>query len=231
MNRALRPVPEIPPGYVSLESDEPWRRGTPDIGPSARQPSRFVLETWPEITFDSGEEWLVKRFLPRHGVAVTYGKPASFKSFVASHLALCCALGWAWADRRVLKASVVYIAAEGASGHRKRKAGYVKAYPDLPACVDFALISAAPNLGVEPGDLAELTEAIERANVSPGLIVLDTLAQTLGGSDENGAGMTAFLANAGEARRTVRMPRPDRPPCRARRRQENAGPLKPRRRC
>ena len=196
MNRALRSVAEIPSGYEPLESDEPWRRGVPDDGPSARQP-RFVLESWPEITFDSGEEWLVKRFLPQRGVAVVYGKPASFKSFVASHIALCCALGWAWAGRRVLKASIVYIAAEGASGHRKRKAGYVKAYPDLPARVDFALISAAPNLGVEPGDLAELTGAIERANVSPGLIVLDTLAQTLGGSDENGAGMTAFLANAG----------------------------------
>ena len=88
----------------------------------------------------------------------------------------------------MLKTSVVYIAAEGASGHRKRKAGYVKAYPDLPACVDFALISAAPNLGVEPGDLAELTDAIERANVSPGLIVLDTLAQTLAAATRTALG-------------------------------------------
>jgi hypothetical protein len=198
MNRTLRPVPEIPKGYVPLESGEPWRRGAPEIDPSAPKSSRFILEPWSEITFDSGEEWLVKRFLPRRGVAVIYGKPASFKSFVASRIALSCALGWAWADRTVFKASVVYIAAEGASGHRKRKAGYVNAYPDLPADVDFTLISAAPNLGVEPGDLHALTEAIDRADVSPGLIVLDTLAQTLGGSDENGAGMTAFLANAGK---------------------------------
>jgi hypothetical protein len=154
MNRALRPDPEIPAGYVPLESAEPWERGAPDIGP--REPSRFILQPWSEITFDSGEEWLVKRFLPRRGVAVIYGKPPSFKSFVASHLALSCALGWAWADRTVFKASVIYIAAEGASGLRKRKAGYVKAYPDLPADPRFALVSAAPNLGVEPGDLPGL---------------------------------------------------------------------------
>jgi RecA-family ATPase len=40
--------------------------------------------------------------------------------------------------------------------------------------------------------------AIEAAGLSPGVIVLDTLAQTLGSSDEDGAGMTAFLANAGK---------------------------------
>jgi hypothetical protein len=137
-------------------------------------------------------------FLPRRGVAVIYGKPASFKSFLASHIGLCCALGWAWAARCAFKAPVVYIAAEGASGHRKRKAAYVKAHPDLPADVDFALVSEAPNLGAESGDLPALIDAIKRANYSPGLIVLDTLAQTLGSGDENGAGMTAFLTNAGK---------------------------------
>jgi hypothetical protein len=170
----------------------------PYLGPSTRGLSQFILEPWPQIAFDCREEWLVKRVLPCKGIAVIYGKPASLKSFVAFHIALSCAVDWAWASRSVSKASVVYVAAEGAAGLRKRKAGYVKAYPSLPAHVDFALISAAPNLGAEPGDLLALTEAIERAHVSPGLIVLDTLAQVLGGSDENGAGMTAFLANAGK---------------------------------
>jgi len=170
----------------------------PPGNPIEPKTQRFVLEPWQDIAFDGREEWLVKRVLPRRGVAVIYGKPASFKSFVASHIALCCAMEWPWAGRRAIRAAVVYIAAEGATGLRKRKAGYVKAYPDLPSEIDFALVSAAPNLGAEPGDLPALIEAIEGAGVSPGLIVLDTLAQTLGGSDENGAGMTAFLANAGK---------------------------------
>jgi hypothetical protein len=160
--------------------------------------SRFVLEPWHAITFDGREEWLVKRVLPRKGVAVIYGKPASLKSFITFHIALSSGVGWAWAGRSVSKAPVVYIAAEGALGLRKRKAGYVRRFPDLPPDVDFALVSAAPNLGAEPGDLPALIEAIKEARVLPGLIVLDTLAQTLGGSDENGAGMTAFLANAGK---------------------------------
>ena len=79
------------------------------------------------------------------------------------------------------RCAALYIAAEGAAGLRKRKAGYVKAYPELPPNMLCSLISAAPNLGADPGDLPALIAAIENAGVSPGLIVLDTLAQTLVG--------------------------------------------------
>jgi hypothetical protein len=198
MNRALRPDREVPAGFMPLEPAEPWHRGAPDIGLSANTPPKFNLEPWSEISFDGGEEWSIKGILPRRGVAVVFGKPASFKSFVVSHMALCAALGWHWAGRRVSQTPVVYIAAEGAAGLRKRKAGYVEVHPDLRESVPFSLVSTAPNLGAEPGDLPELMSAIEAAGLSPGMIVLDTLAQTLGSSDENGAGMTAFLANAGK---------------------------------
>jgi hypothetical protein len=157
----------------------------------------FTLERWADIAFDPKEEWLIKHILPRRGLGAIYGKPGSFKSFVAMHVGLCCALGREWGGRRVHKTSVIYVGAEGAAGLRKRKAGYVEALPDLPADVDFALVSAAPNLGADPGDLPKLIATIEAAGIAPGLIVIDTLAKTLGAADENGAGMTAFVANAG----------------------------------
>src|SRR5580704_8305626 len=113
-------------------------------------PLKFILERWSEIVFDGREEWLIKRVLPRRGLAAIYGKPGSFKSFVAMHIAMCIALGREWAGRRVAQASVVYIGAEGAAGLRKRKAGYVKAWRDLPEQVGFSLVSAAPNLGSDP---------------------------------------------------------------------------------
>ena len=94
MNRALRPDREVPAGFMPREPAEPWHRGAPDIGPSANTPPKFNLEPWSEISFDGGEEWSIKGILPRRGVAVVFGKPASFKSFVVSHMALCAALGW-----------------------------------------------------------------------------------------------------------------------------------------
>jgi hypothetical protein len=62
MSRALRPDKEVPTELTPLESPEPWQRGAPDIGRSVDMPSKFNLEPWSEITFDSSEEWLVKRF-------------------------------------------------------------------------------------------------------------------------------------------------------------------------
>ena len=165
--------------------------------PAAPAKPRFVIEPWSAIAFESREEWAIKRLLPRQGLAVFYGKVGSFKSFITSHLALCVALDWEWAGRRVAQAPVVYIAAEGAAGLRKRKAGFAIAHPELPADVPFALISGAPNFGAMSGDLPALVSAIEGASVAPRLIVIDTLAQTLGAGDENGTGMTAFVANAG----------------------------------
>ena len=111
------------------------------------------VERWSEIGFDLNTEWLIKGVFPKQGVGLIYGKSQSFKSFVTMHIALSVALGLPWAGKRVKKAPVVYIAAEGAHGLRKRKEGYVKSRSDFPVEVDFNLISAAPNLGTEKGDL------------------------------------------------------------------------------
>jgi hypothetical protein len=179
------PLPEEPLGFFD-----------PVGAPASSAPRKFALEPFEAIVFESREEWLVKRLIPRQGVGAFYGASQSFKSFVVSDLALHIALGWEWAARRVTQAPAVYIAAEGAAGLRKRKIGFERSHSYLPACVPFYLISAAPNLGTDQGDLAPLVAAIEGAGVTPGLIVIDTLAQSLGAGDENGAGMIQFVANA-----------------------------------
>jgi hypothetical protein len=181
---------------ADASNDEPPDFPPPGEPIDAARGARFTLEPWQEINYDPCTEWLIKRVLPRRGLAVIYGKPGSFKSFVALYIGLSVALGRAVAGRRVAKGAVVYIAAEGAAGLRKRKAGYVEAWPDLPAEVDFALVSAAPNLGTDPGDLPALIAAVESAGIKPSLIVVDTVAKSIGAADENGPGMTAFVGNA-----------------------------------
>jgi hypothetical protein len=157
---------------------------------------RFVLEPFEAISFEASAEWLVKRLIPRQGVGALFGASQSLKSFTAFDLAMHVTLGRDWADLRVTQAPVVYIAAEGAAGLRKRKVGFETAHADLPADVPFHMVAAAPNLGVGSGDLETLITSIETAGVKPGLIALDTLAQSLGGADENGAGMVQLVANA-----------------------------------
>jgi hypothetical protein len=43
----------------------------PNLGPPTRALSQFILEPWPQITFDCCEEWLVKRVLPRRGMRLS----------------------------------------------------------------------------------------------------------------------------------------------------------------
>ncbi len=164
--------------------------------PGDARRSKFFLEAFEAIQFEADEEWLVKRVLPRQGVAVVYGKSQSFKSFITSDLAWTIAAGWDWAGVRSMQAPVVYIAAEGARGLRKRKEGWTRTHSDIPAPLPFRLVSAAPNLGGENGDLPELIASIEAAHLAPGLIIIDTLAQTIGSGDENGSGMVQYISNA-----------------------------------
>ena len=126
------------------------------------EPTRFKLEDWNDIGFSFDDEWRVKHVLPMRGVALLYGKSQGFKSFVALHLMLSIANGLTWAGKRVEQGKVVYIAAEGAAGMRKRirrlqderlqefRLGNSRSYP------------TGPISGTDRGDLPELIRSIEK---------------------------------------------------------------------
>ena len=136
--------------WQPLDDDAPLREPEgayrPPGEPASPAHQKFTLEPWRDISFVVFDEWLIKQFLPLQGLAAIFGKPGSYKSFVALHIALCIALGRRWGGRRVVQRNVVYIAAEGSVGLRKRKAGYQVAQPDLPLDLPFALVAAAPIL-------------------------------------------------------------------------------------
>jgi hypothetical protein len=136
----------------------------------------FPIKRWSEITFDLDEEYLIDGILPWQGVGLLYGASQAFKSFIVYHMSLSLTTARCWAGRNVEKCSVLYIAAEGGPGLRKRKAGYIKAWRDLPADENFAVIEAAPNLGCADGDLGRLISTVEGAGIKPGVIFIDTVA-------------------------------------------------------
>ena len=184
--------PFNPGDYDYSPQGEPWRNGT-----DARTPKKpkFQLTPFNDIKFETADEWLVKKLLPRKGVAAIYGASGSVKTFILLDLLLYVALGWPWAGRRVVQAPTIYIAAEGAAGLRKRKIGWELAHDGLPDNVPFHLIEVAPNLGAGASDLKELIASIEAAGIKPGTIAIDTVAQSMGVGDENNTGMVQFAAN------------------------------------
>lgn len=185
-----------PEDYRAAPPPEPDGAYVPPGEGAAKTTPKFELEPWETIKRDAGGEWLIKKRVPKSGVGILFGESQSFKTFVAFDLALHVATGKEWNNCRVAQAPVVYIAAEGAAGLKKRKEGFELSHSDLPAKVPFFLIAAAPNLGMGADDQIAMGSAIEAANVTPGLVILDTLSKCLGPGDENGGGMMQLLANA-----------------------------------
>jgi AAA domain len=175
---------------------DPWDRGAPQSADGVGDPtrSRFKLVDWNDVEFNPNEEWRVEGVLPVRGFGLIYGKPRSFKSFNAIDIALHVVLGSAWAGKLVEKGRVVYIAAEGAAGMPKRIEAYRRRHK-VPRG-DFALISAAPNLGAAEGDLPALIEAIRSSGIKPDVAVVDTASKSIGAAEENSTGMAAFVGNA-----------------------------------
>ncbi|WP_294534304.1 AAA family ATPase [uncultured Rhodoblastus sp.] len=158
----------------------------------------FKIEAFEEITFSGREEWTVKGLMPSQGLVVVYGPSGCGKSFLVTDLALLIAQGEPWAGKKVQTGSVCYVAAEGAAGFRKRIAAYREAHGLKREKLPFYLISAAPNLGTDKGDLEKLRLSIESRpkGLTLRLITIDTVSQVLHGAEENGSGMTALIANA-----------------------------------
>jgi hypothetical protein len=181
------------------EAATAWAPGEASNGPAKGEAKpAFPLVAWKDIAFDLEEEWRVERVLPLVGIGCLYGGPGSVKTFILLDLFARMARGGFWGGREVRHCSVVYIAAEGGNGIKKRIAAMKKvaAEKDLPADIPFHLIPVAPNLGTGDGDCKKLIADIEATGVTPGAIAIDTTTQALGGADENGAGMDALVVNA-----------------------------------
>jgi len=129
------------------------------------------------------EEIVEGLFAPGELVALI-GAPGGGKSAVATLLATCVAEGRPFLGRQVLQGPVVYVAAERFREvvrrllATRRKSGPVYIANARP---EIANVAVAEALGAEVAALCE----VERS--CPSLVVIDTLARTVVGMDENSA--------------------------------------------
>lgn len=164
---------------VAREKAGELRTSIPGV---AGEGGRFRVQPAAEFAALSRQDFLIKGLLPRNALAVIYGAPASGKSFLAFDMAVAVARGKEWCGRRVHQMKVVFVAAEGAAGMRVRLLAYAKSeLLDLNG-LDVGFIPAAPDL--LKGDEVAVALAIEQSG-GAGLVVIDTLAQSTPGADEN----------------------------------------------
>jgi hypothetical protein len=139
---------------------------------------------------------LIKGLLMAGSAMVIFGLPGSAKSFLAVDMGTHVAAERDWFGRRVTGGGVVYIAAEGQAGLRARLEAWRLEHgaQDIP----FALIPAGVDLLDPAADMAKVRTVLDHLAAAWNgivLVIIDTLAATFGGGDENGSDMAAYVAN------------------------------------
>lgn len=144
-------------------------------------------------------EYLVDGLLPVNGYGIIYGRRGSGKTFEALDLALSIATGTTYHGRTVQQGSVAYIMSEGAAGLKRRIAAWSTHHhhPDLS---NFYALTQTVHIN-DPELRAHLDLAIERIPGDTKLLIIDTLARSVSGLDENSsADMTRFVGYIDEIR-------------------------------
>jgi hypothetical protein len=155
------------------------------------QPRRQTLAlTWfADIEPRLDSAWAVAGVLPQQGLAVIFGESGAGKSFVTLDLALHVATGQPWAGRRCRSGVVVYCAAENPASIENRLAAARLHRPEFSGA-RLAVLPAAVDLYDSKTDLDELLtllQDVRREHGEIALVVVDTLARSMGGGDENAA--------------------------------------------
>ncbi len=123
-------------------------------------------------------QWLIEGRLPE-GMTVLYGPPAVGKTFVALDWSLLVAV-------TSTAGPVMYLPGEGLSGLGQRIRGWKAKHPHLKLDDGSFLVSKSLPRLLEGESIEDLHEACARHK--PVLLVVDTLARTMVGGDENNSG-------------------------------------------
>ena len=135
-------------------------------------------------------EYLVKGWLDRGALAVLYGDANAGKSFLAIDLAHHIHEGRRWGGARVEAGPVLYVAAEGGSLFQNRLAA---------RRARFHVLRHQIALAGRQSDAGHLAKAVNALATEAGpfrLVIVDTMARVMAGTDENTAADIGALVTA-----------------------------------
>lgn len=154
--------------------------------------------------YDQQFSYLIKGYLPANAFGMIYGASGSFKTFHALSWAVHVALGLDWNGCRVQSRPVLYIAGEGGVGVSRRLKALALRYHNGSQFTRLYRI----DFGVQVTDVFQMNELVKliqhkaaEVNEPFGLVIIDTLARSFGGADENQArDMGAFISACDQIR-------------------------------
>ena len=133
--------------------------------------------------------YVIRNIIGPGELVVIYGAPKSGKTFLATDLASRVACGMPWFGHTVKKGFVIYIASEMGARVERRFHAWNRQHEALPDFIPIYIIPKVVNfldeIGVER--LFATIEQLKPDHAAPVLVVVDTLARSMSGGDENAA--------------------------------------------
>lgn len=177
---------------ATVAGDEDFEPVDQEGEPSERL--KFPITAGDAFAHGKTPGWRIRDVLPDAELAVIFGESGSGKSFLALDLAMALARGVPWRGKTTKQGRVVYIAAEGGGGFRKRVLAYAKQHGVDLKVTPFDVMHAAPNF-MSTNDAVDVVKAV-KATGGASLVVVDTFAQVTPGANENaGEDMSKAIAN------------------------------------
>ena len=138
-------------------------------------------------------QWIVDDIVPESELMIVFGAPGQGKTFVALDLSLHIAAGRQWYEHAVKQGAVLYVAGEGVAGLPNRIKAW-HAYYGYEPVEDIFILPQTVGL-LEPGNTQKLINTIKQMDRTFKMIVIDTVARSLVGGDENTSkDMGTFIA-------------------------------------
>lgn len=155
--------------------------------PEPPKVERFPIYSWDAMAALPPPAWLVKGFVPQGGFVGLYGPSGHNKSFAVVDMAGCVATGREWHGNATTQCPVLYIVGEGQRGVRKRLQAWQQ---ERGALSGLYVMPVSPTL---PADLEATIAAIATMEAAPGLIIIDTLARSFSGNENDAEDMGDWL--------------------------------------
>ena len=155
------------------------------ISDTPTTPAGYTLYSYSSLAMLPPARWLVEGEIPANGLSMLVGPSRGGKSFVMTDRAIHVAL--THPDE-----AVIYIAPEGSSGYRKRMDAWCQHHGVTPPENLYFILDTVPLLDAAKRELF----LASLGTLKPVLIVVDTLAQSLIGGDENSAKDIGLLIDA-----------------------------------
>ncbi len=164
----------------------------------ARRQARFTFLSDEEVEMLPPPSWQLSTILVQNSLSVVYGEFGSAKSFLVLDWALSIATGKPWMGKTVTQGMVAYIAGEGIGGMGKRIRAWKQQHDWTGGPTGLWVLGSAPLL-LHMEDVVALRDALRALPEIPALVVIDTLARSMTGGDENSAQDMGLAVAAAES--------------------------------